>query len=284
EYLSDDFATGGAPTRLVKADRPRRGHRLYVILDPGHGGSDPGVVHGGLYEDELAYDIMLRLKNFLEQNSVTVMTTVRDASDNGQPKNLSRWSNGSMEYVKTTPPYRILDSRVSVNMRVYLVNSLYQQLKKRGISDRNIIFISLHMDHLHPSMRGAMIYYPNENLRRKSFKAHGRIYRKYLESKNVRLRFASREIRKAASFSYNFSRTLVRAFKRNKIPVHSYRPIRPFVYRKNRKWIPGVIRYSKVPTSVLIEVVNMANRHDLANIRNYRFRDRVARAIAQAIL
>ena len=284
EYLSDDFLTEGAPTRLVKLKARRRSKRLYVIIDPGHGGADPGVVKGRLHEDELAYDIMLRLKKYLQDRGVTVYSTVLDASDNGQPKNTRYLANGSNEFVLTTPRYRIADPRVSVNMRVYLVNSIYQRLRRKGVSDRNIYFVSIHMDHLHPRLRGSMIYYPHENLRPKHFYARGRIYRKYRESKNIKLKFASYENRRASSYSYAFSKELVRRFKAHNIPVHSYRPIRPFVYRRNRKWVPAVIKYSKVPTSVLIEVVNMANRSDRANIQNHGFRQRVAEAIARAIL
>lgn len=285
DYLSDDFLTSGAPSQRIKVDRSRaRGRSLHVILDPGHGGSDPGVNKGSVTEDELSYDVMLRVKSLLLSQGVHVYTTVEDPRDDGKPKNSSRLSNSKSERVKTTPPYTILDSRVSVNMRVYLVNAIYRNLKKRRVPDKNIFFISIHMDHLHPSMRGAMIYYPAEGLRSKSFKANGRIYGRYAESRGRRISFGRSEARKAASYSYDFARDLVRALKRKKVSVHSHRPIRPYVYRRNRKWTPAVLRYSKVPSSVLLEVVNMANRGDLRRIRDYRFRQRVAEAIVDAIL
>ncbi len=284
EYLSDDFLTEGAPSSMVKVDLPRRGGRKYVILDPGHGGSDPGTREGGLYEDELAYDIMLRLKHILQARGVTVYTTIYDRHDNNQPKNSRNLVNGTQEYVNTTPKYRIANPRVSVNLRVYLVHSIYRRLKRQGVKDQDIYFISLHLDHRYPGLRGAMIYYPYKSLRKREFRARGRIYGKFRESRNVTVRFGSSEIKRAEAYSYRFSRTLVQAFKRKRVPVQRQRPIRPFVIRRNRKYIPAVIRYSKVPTSVLVEIVNMANRHDRANISDYRFRQRVAEAIAAAIL
>ncbi|MDQ7066102.1 MAG: N-acetylmuramoyl-L-alanine amidase [candidate division KSB1 bacterium] len=284
EYLSDDFLTEGAPSRMVKVDLPRRGSRKYVILDPGHGGSDPGTREGGLYEDELAYDIMLRIKRILQARGVTVYTTIHDSHDNNQPKNSRKLANGTREYVNTTPRYLISDPRVSVNLRVYLVHSIYRKLKRMGVKDRDIYFVSLHLDHRHPSLRGAMIYYPYRKMRKPQFRPPGRIYKKYKESRNVTLHFDSSEIKRSEAYSYRFSLDLKRSLKSKRIPVQKERPIRPFVILRNRKYIPAVIRYSKVPTSVLIEVVNMANRHDRANISDYRFRQRVAEAIAAAIL
>ncbi len=283
EYLSDDFATGGAPDRVVKVERKGRGTRRHVIIDPGHGGSDPGTTKRGLSEDELAYDVALRLKKRLEKEGATVYLTVDDTQKNG-PQNSASLSNGKSERLATTPPYLIRDTRVSVNLRVYLVNAIYERLLKRGVDPANIYMVSIHMDHLHPSMHGAMIYYPNANERKSRFRASGRIYNRYAESRHKTLTFSARENRKAESYSYDLSRRIVRSFSRSKVPVHSYRPIRPFVYRKNRKWTPAIIRYSKVPSSVLVEVINMANSKDLANIKNHRFRERVARALAEAIL
>ena len=284
EDLSDDFVTGGAPVRVAKVEPRRSRNRMHVILDPGHGGSDPGTRKNGLTEDELTYDVMLRLKRILQRKGATVHVTLADPGDNGRPRNTRKLANGTKEYLKTTPTYRIRNARVSVNLRVFLVNHIYQKLRRQGVASQNIIFMSIHMDHLHPSVRGTMVYYPGESMRKSSFKVNSRTYRKFQESRGITYTFTKSENKRAASYSYSFSRKLISAFKKKGVPVHSYRPIRPFVYRKNQRWTPAVIRYCKVPTSVLIEVVNMANRRDLSNIQSYRFREKVAEAIAAAIL
>ena len=49
-----------------------------VIIDPGHGGHDPGAVHGGLYEKDLALDIGLKLRTMLEKAGATVYMTRED--------------------------------------------------------------------------------------------------------------------------------------------------------------------------------------------------------------
>ncbi|MCA9742953.1 MAG: N-acetylmuramoyl-L-alanine amidase [Deferribacteres bacterium] len=282
--LSDDFLTGGAPDRVVKVARNKRGSRLHVILDPGHGGSDPGAMRSGITEDELAYDIMLRVKESLERNGATVHPTVVDPHSKSRPTDGNQLPNGRSEQLTTTPPYTIRDARINVNMRVYLVNAIYERLRRRGIKDDQIFFLSIHIDHLHPSMSGAMIYYPNAEERRRRFQVSGSVYRRYAESRNARIDFSDTMNRRAESYSYDFSRQLIDKFNQRGIPVHPYRPIRPFVYRKNQKWTPAVIRYSQVPTSILLEVTNMANRHDFNRIRDHRFRQRVAEAIAATIL
>ena len=49
-----------------------------VIIDPGHGGKDPGACHGGLQEKDLALDMGLRLRKILEQAGATVYMTRSD--------------------------------------------------------------------------------------------------------------------------------------------------------------------------------------------------------------
>lgn len=284
EDLSDDFMTSGAPDRVVKVTRPRKDSKIHVIIDPGHGGADPGAIKNGIAEDELAYDVMLRLKKILERRGATVYSTITDPDCNGEPQNSRHLRNGRDEQINTRPPYTIRDSRLGVNLRVYLVNAIYNDLRRKGIDDDQIFFISIHMDVLHPSMSGAMIYYPNANERRRTFKVNGSAYGRFAESRNVSIDFPYAANRKAESYSYDFSRKLIESFRKNRIPVHSYRPIRPYVYRKNQKWTPGIIRYSRVPTSILLEVVNIANNQDFARIIDYRFRQKVAEAVADVIL
>jgi len=282
--LAEDFVTGGAPDREIKVARIRRKSAAHVILDSGHGGSDPGAIRGAHTEDELNYDMMLRIRGELEKRGAQVYTTISDPVNARKPQNRSLLKNSRKEYLNTTPRYRIANTRVSVNMRVYLVNAIYTKLRRRGIPDDNIFFISIHMDHLHPRLKGSMIYYPRSNERAKSFRARGRIYGGYKESKGKMFKYDTKSSKKAESYSYAFSKQIIATFKKKRIPVHRHNPIRPFVYRRNRKWTPGIIRYSQVPTSILLEVVNLANSSDFNSIKDYRFRQRVAESIASAIL
>lgn len=52
-----------------------------VMLDPGHGGSDPGTVHGDLFEKDINLDIALRAKDLLlEAGAIVVMTREDDSA------------------------------------------------------------------------------------------------------------------------------------------------------------------------------------------------------------
>jgi N-acetylmuramoyl-L-alanine amidase len=50
-----------------------------VVIDPGHGGQDSGMIHGGVLEKDLALDVARRVDRILQTKSVpTVMTRAGD--------------------------------------------------------------------------------------------------------------------------------------------------------------------------------------------------------------
>jgi N-acetylmuramoyl-L-alanine amidase len=49
-----------------------------IVLDPGHGGHDPGVNGNGIYESELVLDVSLRLKKLLENQPGMDVVMTRD--------------------------------------------------------------------------------------------------------------------------------------------------------------------------------------------------------------
>ncbi|GAA6741751.1 N-acetylmuramoyl-L-alanine amidase [Thermus oshimai] len=60
-----------SPSGLTKPPRPPK---PLVLLDPGHGGVDPGMV-GYVVEKELVLDVALRLKRLLEREGIEVLLT-----------------------------------------------------------------------------------------------------------------------------------------------------------------------------------------------------------------
>ncbi|MFZ5633113.1 MAG: N-acetylmuramoyl-L-alanine amidase family protein [Bacillota bacterium] len=46
-----------------------------VVVDPGHGGYDPGAVRGGVYEKDINLQIALKLKKSLEEKGAVVILT-----------------------------------------------------------------------------------------------------------------------------------------------------------------------------------------------------------------
>ena len=69
------------PTRSTGLPSLQSG-RLLVVLDPGHGGSDPGAVGiGGLQEKQIVLPIAQQVAAYLEQQGVQVILTRTDDSD-----------------------------------------------------------------------------------------------------------------------------------------------------------------------------------------------------------
>jgi len=254
---------------------------LHVILDAGHGGNDPGTTVRGWSEDEIAYDLMVRLKRLLERKGVRVYPLVDDGDNRDEPQRVIR--QGHNEYVKVTPPYKMEDSRVALNMRVYLVDDIYRRLRRRGVRDEDIMLISIHLDHLHPAVKGVMVYYPDAAERPAIYSANGRIYASHDESRVSTIHYDSGENEQVESYSYDFAKSLIASCRRLRVPVHEYQPIRRSVFRSGRKWTPGIVQYSRVRTSVLVEAANLANDDDFKHIRSGHFRQRIAEAIARTI-
>jgi len=59
-----------------------------IILDPGHGGIDTGAVVNGIAEDEIAYDIAIRTRQLLLNQSYRVYQTVVDRKTAYQPSDV----------------------------------------------------------------------------------------------------------------------------------------------------------------------------------------------------
>jgi N-acetylmuramoyl-L-alanine amidase len=283
--LLDEGLLGEEPLaeEPAPAPPPRRGRSLHVILDAGHGGEDPGTVMRDLREDEIAYDLMRRIREGLEANGAKVHALV-SANGKGEMGNGYARKAVRHEYVNVTPAYYIADGRIGVNLRIYLIEAIYRRLLREGAAAEDIIFMSIHLDHLHPSVGGAMIYVPGASQRAAKFKASEAIFDKYHESRDRTLFFGAKENRQAEAASLALSRRLMAALRKARLPIHAHQPIRKYVYRGGKKWTPGIIRYNRVPTALLLEAANFSNREDQKRIRSTQFRRRFAEAIVQGIM
>ncbi|WP_058486566.1 N-acetylmuramoyl-L-alanine amidase [Defluviitalea phaphyphila] len=66
---------------VISILRPREKYKKILVLDPGHGGKDPGAIGNGLYEKELNLDISLRLYDLLKNNSEDIKVYITRTSD-----------------------------------------------------------------------------------------------------------------------------------------------------------------------------------------------------------
>ncbi|MBC8220678.1 MAG: N-acetylmuramoyl-L-alanine amidase, partial [Proteobacteria bacterium] len=173
-------------TRIVAKITKTNVHKIHVILDSGHGGGDPGTSGGSrknkdlIYEDEVVYDVSKRMSELLKKEGVIVHPTLSDPNQKKPVRFLSH-QHDKDEQLLVTPRYSSRNSSVGVNMRVYLVNHIYNELRKQKVPPENIIFISLHGDSLHSSLSGVMVYYPDKRLRRGRFRLNSKLYRRIKE-------------------------------------------------------------------------------------------------------
>jgi N-acetylmuramoyl-L-alanine amidase len=263
--------------------------RLHVILDPGHGGADPGAVYGSrrsgdlVYEHKVVYDIALRARQLLEAGGHRVYMTVRNPAQSAPQEQLSMREIGKEE-VLVTPPYRMISVTTAVNLRVYLVDSIYRRLtEKEGVAPENVVLVSLHGDALAPTLRGTMIYIPDHRLRTPEFGPRGKAYRARQEFTARMIRYAPAENRAAQERSNALAQTIIRSLDSGGVRVNRRKAVRPFYYRDGVRTLPAVLRYSRVPQSVLVEIANLNNPDDRREMLRGEARQRVAKGLAAAL-
>ncbi len=261
-------ATQRASAKLARRTRARNLAGVHVILDAGHGGTDPGATLGDVYESKYVYDVMCRLQRILEKKSEARVSITRNE-----------------EAVLTTPAYPLDDAIVGVNLRWYLANSLFRRAIKSGIAKEKVVFLSIHADSLHPSIRGAMAYVPGGRFVQGSYEKRGSVY---LARAEVRerpiIRHTEQESLEAEGLSRDLGESVIGAFEDAHLPVHAFNPVRDNVMRDGREWVPAVIRYNMVPTRLLLEVCNLGNRRDRDLMKTKKFRQQVAEAIYRGLV
>lgn len=296
EVLADPFQPEGsqalAEEREVRAEVRRTSHLeagprlkgVRIVLDAGHGGVDRGAMANGLWESDFVYDVMVRVKRLLEQETdAEVSSTVRYPGLGYRLRDEILRPSGTAE-ILTSPPFANdgdSPTAVSVHLRWVLANQKVASFRGDPLKT---LFISFHADSLHPSARGTMVYVPGAALIPSTFALAGARAARVSEMKRFsRVAFTGKEKLQGEARSRQFAEVLLRALQKARIAVHSNRPIRNVIHRDGRKFVPAVIRHSKAASRVLVEVANLTNEQDAANLKDWEFRDRYAAAVVNAI-
>ncbi len=261
---------------------------VYVILDPGHGGSDPGAIKNEVWEDDYVYDISCRIKQILErETSAIVLMTLKDKSSGYTVFDKESLEMDKDELIQVTPPFFVMKGQtgIGVNLRWYFANFHYNILLNKGIEKDRIVFTSIHADSLHPSVKGVMIYVPGAHYAHSKFGKSGDAYLKYKEVKTKQyFSISKKELLESEGLSYNLANFMMREVKKSGISIHPYQPVRNHVVRRKSAWLPAVLSYNIVPTKLLIEVCNLNNNHDAGMMKTPGFREKFARAYVNALL
>ncbi|MHB9122751.1 MAG: N-acetylmuramoyl-L-alanine amidase [Thermoanaerobaculia bacterium] len=298
ELLIPDYRPTDDPRRVEQETKKRESARLArrveakdlrgirIIVDAGHGGRDVGTTHEGAWESVYVYDIAARLKKLVEAKSAgkVSMTTKSESSGYSVPDR-DKLRNLTDHAVLTTPRYDLTDPVVGVNLRWYLANSILGESRRKSVPEENVVFLSIHADSLHPSLRGAMAYIPGERYVRGSFTKKGKVYLARAEVReSPTVSHSSEDALRAEGLSRRLAETIIGSFRRNDLKVHPFNPVRDNVVRNGREWVPAVIRYNKVPTRLLLEVCNLGNAEDRRLMKTKEYRQEVAEAIYEGLV
>ncbi len=296
DLLLPEFLPAGDPRRLSwekekeelaavrRVIRAANLDGIHVILDAGHGGADTGAIADGIWESTYVYDVMNRVKRVLEeQTKATVWVTVRDVTLPRRKDERDVLPASRGQQLLVDPPYELTDSITGVTLRWILTNSLLERLKRQKVNPERVAFVSIHADSLHPAVRGLMVYVPARSLRssRAPFTRAGYLCREVRTMKAPRFPETFRS--RSEALSTQLGESIVRAAERSSIPVHPYQPVRASVLRGGSRWVPAVLRYSTVPTAVLVEICNLNNEQDRQLLLRWRFREKLAHAIAAGL-
>ncbi len=256
-----------------------------VIVDSGHGGIDVGASTAGVWESLYVYDIALRIKKTLENETrATVRMTTRDgAAWTIVERDVLPFSRGHA--VLTTPPFPITDTIIGVNLRWYLANSQFRQAKSSGGSADKVVFVSIHADSLHPSLRGATAYIPDAAGTEGRFRKNGTAFTTRKEVREQpEVRFSLKERQRSEGLSRQLAERVIAALRNGGLAIHPFNPVRDRIFRGRRAWVPAVLRYNAVPAKFLLEVCNLANLEDRALLTTRAFRQRVAESVVDGLL
>ena len=268
-----------------KTPRTRNLKGVVVVIDPGHGGVDPGTKWGDLYEDEVVYDMACRLKEILETRSAAkTYMTMLDESQQYVPVSSRKFSHDSDEYVLVTPKYHNTDKDKSVQLRSARANYIYRQELKAGTPAEKMVFVSIHVDSIqNPQVRGTTVYVPAARLLGAVRTPSG----SFKELKDVPAAHFSRDQAQThEAMSRNLAEQIVLALRKSAPPIATLShgdPVRNTIRNEKGNFVPWVLKHNLIPNRVLVETVNIQNAVDRSLLSDPVWRQRYAEALYTAL-
>ncbi len=93
-----------------------------VVVDPGHGGEDPGRTRNGLVEAHLAYDLATRVVELLSRNGVSALLT-RGADDHRTDRQRADFANSRSADLLVSLHFDAVDSPNATGVATYYYGS-----------------------------------------------------------------------------------------------------------------------------------------------------------------
>jgi N-acetylmuramoyl-L-alanine amidase len=258
---------------------------VHVVLDAGHGGADTGAIVDGMWEATYAYDLVCRIKSNLERHTrARVWVTRQDSNRGFGVPEVDLLGQDRDQFLLTRPQYHLEDSVLGVHLRWYLTNDIILNRLGSKVPRSKTVFVSLHADSLHPSVRGAMVYVPSRYLRPSEYTVERRDIRRYAEYRShPTVRLGPEFKARVEASSRHLAQNIIRSLDDNDIVVHVDDPVRDRVLRGRRSWVPAVLRYTAAQNAILLEACNMANDSDRELLRDHRWREEFARGVVEGM-
>jgi len=233
---------------------PNKHKRKPIILDPGHGGDeDSGTKIAMIYEDEIAYDISVRVRKLLIENDYKVHQTIYDSTTKFELQN--ELDNNYDEFLMYGNGELLRLEEKFLTKRCSLINSIYDL-------NQNPILVSIHINSDYSFIQGACFFHPSK---------------KDSSSEEAELK------------SIKLAEKINQTFENNRIPTHSVdffglklnvlRNILPY-----NKFILAIFNLTELEEKILIECANIRNKTDLKRLLTQEGRQEIANAIYQGIV
>jgi len=125
---------------------------------------------------------------------------------------------------------------------------------------------------------------PSRHLRPSSYTVSRREIQRYAEYRNhPTVRFGPSFTARVEASSRHLAQSILGRVRANGIEIHPYEPVRDRVLRGRRSWVPAVLRYTAAQNAVLVEVCNMGNAEDRANLVDEAWREEFARSVVEGL-
>jgi N-acetylmuramoyl-L-alanine amidase len=211
-----------------------------VVIDPGHGGHDPGAMANGLREAELVLDVSMRVKKLLESHPGIEVVLTRDT-----------------------------DSFIALEERTEIANREHADM-----------FLSIHANaSRQTATRGVETYLLNFATNPSAEAVAARENATSAQSMNtlptlVRSIMMNNKLKESRELATMVQTSLVR----------SLRPRNPDLRDLGIKQAPFVVLIGAQMPSVLAEISFLTNRGEASLLKQSAYRDRIAQALADAVL
>ncbi|HQE61492.1 MAG TPA: N-acetylmuramoyl-L-alanine amidase, partial [Candidatus Latescibacteria bacterium] len=131
-----------------------------------------------------------------------------------------------------------------------------------------------------------MVYVPSARHSKGRYSA-GTRYAIYHEvSERPTVSYSYNERLRSQALSSGFADALCQRLRSANVGVHGRKPVRGYIIRRSGggEWVPAILKYNAAPTKILVEIGNIRNENDAANMRDPAWRERFASAYVDAVI